>query len=213
MPQRTAVASPDSLDSLLSEAESVLAEDIPPGEEPPEDKQPADAEPDEEPTVESSEIRLPDRKVRVGAFPISIDSSALDAQARTRETLARAASLRTELASPRILMLGVDRLDYTKGILVRLEAFEALLESGALDPSESVLVQVATPSRERVDDYRRTRARVEHAVGRINGRFGSLGRPVIHYIHRPVPFEHLLGLYAAADVMLITALLVAAYTA
>ncbi|AQA02959.1 hypothetical protein BVC93_11530 [Mycobacterium sp. MS1601] len=69
VPQRTAVASPDSLDSLLSEAESVLAEDIPPGEEPPEDKQPADAEPDEEPTVESSEIRLPDGDVITAPNP------------------------------------------------------------------------------------------------------------------------------------------------
>ena len=151
----------------------------------------------------SGTISAPDgRTVRVGSFPISIDSGDVIAKAAEADR----DGVRALAGDPRTLLLGVDRLDYTKGILVRLEAFEALLESGALDPSESVLVQVATPSRERVDDYRVTRARVEHAVGRINGRFASLGRPVIHYIHRPVPFDQLLGLYSAADVMLVTAL-------
>ncbi|MFL0580128.1 trehalose-6-phosphate synthase [Dietzia sp. 179-F 9C3 NHS] len=152
----------------------------------------------------ASEIRLPDRTVRVGAFPISIDSSALDAQARTRETLARTESLRAELASPRILMLGVDRLDYTKGIDVRLRALEELFEEGRLEPSEVTLLQLATPSRERVEQYQIMRSRIEQAVGRINGRFGEIGHPVVTYIHRPVPKDELTAFYVAADVMLVT---------
>ena len=80
-------------------------------------------------------------------------------------------------ARPRTILLGVDRLDYTKGIDVRLQAFRELLESGVTHAGETVLVQVAVPSRERVDDYRQLRERVERAVGRINGEYGRLGHP------------------------------------
>ncbi|MDO5730131.1 alpha,alpha-trehalose-phosphate synthase (UDP-forming) [Corynebacterium sphenisci] len=148
-------------------------------------------------------VTAPDgRRVRVGSFPISIDS----AQVIDRAGRADAARVRRLTGDPAVLLAGVDRLDYTKGILRRLEAFEELLATGALDPAETVLVQVATPSRERVADYRRLRAEVEHAVGRINGRFARLGRPVIHYLHRPVAFDRLLELYRATDIMLVTAL-------
>lgn len=151
----------------------------------------------------TAHVVAPDgHRVAVGAYPISIDSgSVIEGAAK-----ADPAGVRAKLGDPATLFLGVDRLDYTKGILHRLEAFESLLDSGALDPDEAVMVQVATPSRERVDDYRRLRAQVEHVVGRVNGRFASLGRPVIHYIHRPIPFVQLLDLYSAADVMLVTAL-------
>ncbi|MDV6299748.1 trehalose-6-phosphate synthase [Dietzia maris] len=152
----------------------------------------------------ASEIRVDDRMVRVGAFPISIDSAAVDATARTRETQARAARLREELGSPRVLMLGVDRLDYTKGIDVRLRALEELFEEGRLEPADVTLLQLATPSRERVEQYQIMRSRIEESVGRINGTFGEIGHPVVTYIHRPVPKTELAAFYAAADVMLVT---------
>mgnify|MGYP002652551214 FL=1 len=101
-------------------------------------------------------------------------------------------------------MLGVDRLDYTKGILQRLTAFEELLESGALDPEEVAMVQLATPSRERLDHYKATRSKVEEAVGRINGRFARVGHPVVHYQHRGVAKSLLRSYYRMADVMLVT---------
>ena len=135
----------------------------------------------------AAEIRVDDRMVRVGAFPISIDSAAVDRLARSRETLARATRLREELGSPEVLMLGVDRLDYTKGIDVRLRALEELFEEGRLDPAEVTLLQLATPSRERVEQYQIMRSRIEESVGRINGKFGEIGHPVVTYIHRPVP--------------------------
>lgn len=134
---------------------------------------------------------------RTGTFPISIDPGAI---ARGGE--GDVATLRESVGSPRTLLLGVDRLDYTKGILQRLLAFESLLEQGMLD--DAILVQLATPSRERIDHYRQTRREVEEAVGRINGRFGEVGRPVVHYIHRAVPKGRLGVFYAAADVMLVT---------
>src|SRR5699024_4268240 len=77
-----------------------------------------------------SEIRVGERLVRVGAFPTSIDSAAIDSVARTRETRQRANRLSDEPGSPRVILLGVDRLDYTKGIDVRLRALAELLEEG-----------------------------------------------------------------------------------
>ncbi|WP_291314068.1 alpha,alpha-trehalose-phosphate synthase (UDP-forming) [Corynebacterium sp. UBA2622] len=134
---------------------------------------------------------------RTGTFPISIDPESI-----VRGGREDVEKLRESLGNPATLMLGVDRLDYTKGILQRLLAVEELLEQGKLD--DVTVVQLATPSRERIDHYRETRREVEEAVGRINGRFGTVGRPVVHYIHRPVPKESLGTFYAAADVMLVT---------
>src|SRR5947209_3152612 len=93
------------------------------------------------------------RQVRVGAFPISIDSGAFDELSRQPDTAERARQLRSDLGNPRRLLLGVDRLDYTKGIDVRLRALQELLESGRVDPETVTMVQLATPSRERVDQY------------------------------------------------------------
>ncbi|MCV7191354.1 alpha,alpha-trehalose-phosphate synthase (UDP-forming) [Mycolicibacterium brumae] len=146
-----------------------------------------------------------DRAVKVGAFPISIDSADLDRLSRGREARRRARTLRAELGNPSKVLLGVDRLDYTKGIDVRLRAFAELLEEGRVDPADTVLIQLATPSRERVDAYRLLRAEIERQVGRINGDFGSVAHPVVSYLHRPVPREDLISFYVAADVMLVTA--------
>jgi len=137
------------------------------------------------------------RSVAVGAFPISIDVDSLG-----EGTPGGVEKLRAELGDPQTVILGVDRLDYTKGILQRLLAFEELLEAGALEGA--VFMQVATPSRERIDQYRVARSQVEEAVGRINGRFGSMGRPVVHYLHQSLPKSQLRTLYEAADVMLVT---------
>ena len=151
----------------------------------------------------TAHIRLPQgRTIGVGAFPISI--AAKDFAAFTGEEKGDVAKLREELGSPRRIILGVDRLDYTKGILQRLTAFEELLDTGALDPEEVTLVQLATPSRERLDHYKATRSKVEEAVGRINGRFARVGHPVVHYQHRGVAKSLLRCYYRMADVMLVT---------
>jgi trehalose 6-phosphate synthase len=101
-------------------------------------------------------------------------------------------------------VLGVDRLDYTKGIGVRLEAFEELLEEGALEAPGTVLVQVATPSRERVEHYVTMRETIEQQVGHINGVYGSIAGPAVQYFNQSMPREELAALYRAADVMLVT---------
>src|SRR3954463_16192899 len=130
------------------------------------------------------EIQVGFRTVKVGAFPISIDSEELDTKARTRDARQRAKELRADLGNPRKILLGVDRLDYTKGIDVRLRAFSELLDEGRADPDDTVLVQLATPSRERVDSYIAMRESIERQVGHINGEHGDIGHPIVHYLHR-----------------------------
>jgi trehalose 6-phosphate synthase len=149
-------------------------------------------------------LQLEGRTTRVGAFPISIDFKDFETAA-ARPAVAKAAQrMRDRIGSTRKLILAVDRLDYTKGIDVRLRAFEELLEDGSVD--DTVMIQIATPSRERVEHYQRLRAEVEQAVGRINGTYSRVGHPVLHYLHQSLPREELAAFFAAADVMLVTPL-------
>ena len=162
-------------------------------------------------TTRGSTISVPveggaDRTVRVGGFPISIDSAAFEQIARRPEVLARAQEIRAALGEPEILLLGVDRLDYTKGISHRLKAYGELLSDGLLTSPEAKLVLVASPSRERVEQYRALRDEVEVTVARINGEFGAVGSAPVHYLHQSYPPEEMAALYLAADVMLVTSL-------
>ena len=152
------------------------------------------------------EIDVGSRTVKVGAFPISIDSTALDQQSRSRAIRQRAKEIRSELGNPRKILLGVDRLDYTKGIDVRLKAFSELLDEHRANPEDTVLVQLATPSRERVESYIAMRESIERQVGHINGEHGDIGHPIVHYLHRPIPRDELIAFFVAADVMLVTPL-------
>ncbi len=152
------------------------------------------------------EIEVGFRTVKVGAFPISIDSTALDQQSRSRAIRQRAREIRSELGNPRKILLGVDRLDYTKGIDVRLRAFSELLDEHRAKRDDTVLVQLATPSRERVESYIAMRESIERQVGHINGEYGDIGHPIVHYLHRPIPRDELIAFFVAADVMLVTPL-------
>jgi alpha,alpha-trehalose-phosphate synthase [UDP-forming] len=145
------------------------------------------------------------REVRAAAFPISIDAAGLEQIARREEVRKRADEIRTAVDQPEVLMLGIDRLDYTKGILHRLKAYGELLNEGRLGP-RVVLVQVASPSRERVEAYRALRDEVELMVSRINGDHAEVGSPPVHYLHQSYPKEELVAFYLAADVMLVTPL-------
>jgi trehalose 6-phosphate synthase len=146
------------------------------------------------------------RDVRAAAFPISIDSAAIEEIAKSPEVQARAQQIREALGKPETVLLGIDRLDYTKGILHRLNAYGEILEEGRLGPPAAVLVQIASPSRERVESYRHLRDEVEVTVGRINGDYGEVGNPPIHYLHQSYPKDELVAYYLAADVMLVTPL-------
>jgi len=146
------------------------------------------------------------RRVIARGFPISIDFAEREKMASTERCRRGAANLRRKLGGSRRIILGVDRLDYTKGIDIRLKAFRELLQTRRLSVHDCVFVQIAVPSRERVQEYIDLRRDIEEMVGGINGEFGEVGRIAVQYMHRSLPPERLASYFAAADVMLVTPL-------
>ena len=146
------------------------------------------------------------RRALAKAFPISIDASSYIELARQDSVRARAKEIRESLGNPKKILLGVDRLDYTKGIRHRMKAFGELLEDGKIAVEDVTLVQVASPSRERVAAYMQLRDEIELTVGRINGDHDTMGHTAIRYLHQAYPREEMVALFLAADVMLVTAL-------
>src|SRR5665811_916789 len=144
--------------------------------------------------------------IRDRAYPISIDAEGFASLARSDETEARVAEIRQSLGNPKNILLGIDRLDYTKGLRQRMRAFGELLTDGALDVGDTVFIQVAMPSRERVDQYRRLRDDIDRLVGRINGELGRIGQQPILYLHASYPKSEMAAFYRAADVMVVTPL-------
>ena len=153
-------------------------------------------------------ITLPDRRVvRTTSAPISIDAAELSRLATDPATDSDIEALREQFAD-RTLLLGVDRLDYTKGITERLLAVEMLLERRADLRRGLAFLQVAAPSRDDVLEYRNLRGAVERHIGRINGRFTEPGSDVpVHYLHRGLPQHQLAAYYAVAAMMLVTPLI------
>lgn len=146
------------------------------------------------------------RYVRAVAHPISIDAEEFAALADDPGTRAELASLEEQFAGKKVF-LGVDRLDYTKGIRHRLQSIELLLERRPDLRGELAFIQVAVPSRDDVEEYRQLRGEVETEVGRINGRFTEPGHDVpVHYLYRAVSRQRLAAYYLLADVMCVTPL-------
>ncbi|MBO3662382.1 alpha,alpha-trehalose-phosphate synthase (UDP-forming) [Microbacterium stercoris] len=140
------------------------------------------------------------------SYPISIDAQSYIDLANDPAVIARAKEIREQLGDPKTILLGVDRLDYTKGIRHRLKAFGELLQDGRLQVGDATLVQVASPSRQRVDAYAELRDEIELTVGRINGDYDTMHHTAIRYLHQGFPREEMVALFLAADVMLVTAL-------
>lgn len=143
---------------------------------------------------------------RAAAVPISIDTRGMAKLAATPKVRERAAEIREQLGNPEKLLLGVDRLDYTKGIRHRLKALEEMYREGSLDGARTKFIQVATPSRERLEAYQHIKSEVEQTVGRINGEHSNFGAPPVTYLHRSFPREEMAAMFVAADVMLVTPL-------
>jgi trehalose 6-phosphate synthase/phosphatase len=146
-----------------------------------------------------------ERRVRYGVFPMGIDAVAFREAAVSAAVEAAVGELRGQ-AGGRTILLGVDRLDYTKGIPRRLTAFEQLLASDNGLRERVRLIQVAVPSREAVPSYQEYRREVDEMVGRINGAYGTATSVPIHYLYQSVSNEQLVALYRAADVMVVTPL-------
>ena len=145
------------------------------------------------------------REVKVRSAPIGIDWRDFEARARNERVRRRALEIR-DLAGGEWLLLGVDRLDYTKGILERLRALEILWERYPEWRRRLTLIQVAVPSRIEVPGYQQLRREVEEAIGRINGRFTEDYRVPIKYVFRSVSRDELVAHYLAADLAMVTPL-------
>jgi len=154
--------------------------------------------------VRGSSVALPDgRTVATDTAPISIDAEEFAQHAADADVEALA-----EQFSGRTLLLGVDRLDYTKGIVERLLAVEMLLERNPELRTGLAFLQIAVPSRDNVREYRQLRGTVEQHIGRINGLFTEPGSDVpVHYLYRGLSQQQLAAYYAAADALLVTPLI------
>jgi trehalose 6-phosphate synthase/phosphatase len=154
--------------------------------------------------IDRGAIVANDRAVRVGAYPMGVDASWFARTSEEPAIVQEAATLRG--VPPRRLLLGVDRLDYTKGIPNRLLAYERLLHDRPDLRGQVQLVQIAVPSRGDTPCYQQFRQQVEELIGRINGSLGTMTWSPIRYLHQSVTPAQLVALYRAADAMLVTPL-------
>jgi alpha,alpha-trehalose-phosphate synthase [UDP-forming] len=150
-------------------------------------------------------VRLPGRDVRVVVLPVGIDATRLREQAGDPSVQDEARRLRGELGAE-VVVLGVDRLDYAKGVPERLLAFERFLDRHPEWRRRVALVQITVPSQFRVDDQRDLKGTIDETVGRIIGRFTYEGRSPLAYLYTAFDHERLAAYYLAADVALVTPL-------
>jgi trehalose 6-phosphate synthase/phosphatase len=148
-------------------------------------------------------LRWEDRTVQLGVYPIGIDVGTFTRE--SPEIEAMAAQIRSETRGKKIV-LGVDRLDYTKGLERRMLAIDRLLEREPALRDQLHFIQLAVPSREKIDAYAELRKTVNELVSRINSNHGSPTSSPVQFLYRSIPVEELIALYRAADVMLVTPL-------
>jgi trehalose 6-phosphate synthase len=153
-------------------------------------------------------VRYGGREIRVGAFPISIDYDGLQTLATSEEVAAMSAQWKQQFGEDGMqIMIGMDRLDYTKGIPERLSAFRLALERYPELRGKVTLVQVTVPSREEVPEYAALLAEIERLVGHINGEFTEAGSWVpIHYLHRSLTRAETIAYLRASEIALVTPL-------
>ncbi|WP_298134901.1 trehalose-6-phosphate synthase [Acidiferrobacter sp.] len=150
-------------------------------------------------------IRAGSRELRVGTFPIGIDYQDFARGGKAEAVVRKARALHEDLPGRQVL-LGVDRLDYTKGICHRFEAFRNALQRFPELHHRTTLVQVVVPSREDIPKYNDLKMEMERLVGEINGQFTQSGWVPIHYIFRSLSRTELLAYYRACEIALITPL-------
>lgn len=154
-------------------------------------------------TVRSSSVIWNGRTIRVEVHPIGIDTAHFGAMAANGQTRAEADKIRHDLRGT-IMLLGVDRLDYTKGVPERLLAFEYFLESYPEYRGRVTLFQISAPSRTRLESYQQLKRTVDEIAGRINGAYTEGDWIPVHYLYRSLSQEELVSFYLAADAMLVT---------
>jgi trehalose 6-phosphate synthase/phosphatase len=148
-------------------------------------------------------VLLPTHHAHLGVLPIGIEPSEIDAFAGTQECIDQYEELERAVRGRKVI-LGVDRLDYTKGLPQKLLAFEELLRDNPELREKVVLIQVASPSRTGVAEYQALKRELDELAGRINGTYSTLGTSPLIYINQHIPRSRLTALYQLADVALVT---------
>jgi trehalose 6-phosphate synthase len=155
--------------------------------------------------VEGNVVHWQGREVRVASHPIGVEVERFETMSAAPDVKRKAEEIRDDIGTES-LIVGIDRLDYTKGILTRLQAFERFLQDNPEYHGRVALFQIATPSRTEVESYQQIKREVDEAVGRINGAFASDNWVPVHYRYRTYTQRELCAFYRAADVALITPL-------
>ncbi len=148
-------------------------------------------------------VNYQNRMIKVDSFPMGIDFNRFYNSSEQKQTKLEIQKMRNNITQKKII-ISVDRLDYTKGILERLEAFSTFLEDNPEYWEKVTMVLVAVPSRTGVLQYQQLKHHIDEMIGSINGKFGKLGWSPISYLYRSLPFHELTALYYIADVALIT---------
>jgi len=148
-------------------------------------------------------VELEGRLAHVGTFPIGIEPSTFTENLQKQSVIDRVAQLERRFSGVKVIV-GVDRLDYIKGVPQKLHALELFLSQHPEWIGKIVLVQLAVPSRQDVEEYQNLRSTVNELVGRINGRFGTVDFMPIHFMHKSLNFDELCALYAVSDVCLVS---------
>lgn len=150
-------------------------------------------------------LAVGDRMVKVGAFPMGVDFKKFHSAAKSPEGLKQKNELRKTFGDTKII-LSVDRQDYSKGIIHRLQGFETMLDRNPDWHGKVTLLMIVVPSRIGIQDYEEMKKQIEELVGKINGKFSAINWVPIIYHYRSVPFDTLVALYAMSDVALVTPL-------
>jgi trehalose 6-phosphate synthase/phosphatase len=150
-------------------------------------------------------VGVENRVVKVDAFPIGIDYEKYSGAINDPAVAKEAKKIRSKIGKHKII-LSIDRLDYSKGIVERLEAFDLFISENPQYRGAVTLIMVAVPTRTGVEDYRELRNRLEQLVGRVNGEYGTMGYIPVWYLYRSLPFKELTALYNVSDVALVTPL-------
>jgi len=150
-------------------------------------------------------LTIGNRFIKVDAFPMGIDYEKYS-QARNNTSVQKEVAKILQTVGKRKIIISIDRLDYTKGITQRLEAFDLFLSENPEYKGKVTLIIVAVPSRTGVEDYKMLRNNLEQLVGRVNGEHGAIGYMPVWYLYRLMPFNQLAALYHLADVALVTPL-------
>jgi trehalose 6-phosphate synthase len=150
-------------------------------------------------------VQVGHRTMHVGAFPIGIDYTSFEETALSDEVTGRTEDLRRKMG-PYPVIIGVDRLDYTKGLPERMEAYRSMLRRYPALREKAIFLQVVVPSREGVPEYQALKAHIERLVGEINGEFSVAGWVPLHYHYKSLGRRDLVALYRLARIAFVTSI-------